>query len=155
MYCFPDPNDYLSVGHHFTVYEKPSFLRAHSMTSGRPQCSTESPETGRVRQHCLPTAIVFYRASLAPLAFVTHTSCGRAKIPKLLQYIFLVFQDLILSKWTLLWSTILVILIQEWPRWLLGVLFSEDKVNAKIFTYVAMIVGFLEDGKWYISMFRL
>lgn len=81
-------------------------------------------------QQCLATPVAFYRASLALLAFVAHTSCGRAKIPKLLQHIFLVFQDLILSKWTLLWSIVLVILIQEWPRRLLWVLLSEDKVNA-------------------------
>lgn len=108
-----------------------------------------------VRQHCLATPIAFYRASLTPLMFVTHTLCGRAKNPKLLQYIFLVFQDLMLSKWSLLWSTVLVILIQEWPRRLLRMLFPEDKVNAKIFACVEMIVASLEDGKWYISMFSL
>lgn len=128
--------------------KKPHFLRADLVIPSKPlyyaaeTCLVSLRQAGS-KTTCLTTPIAFYRASLTLMVFATlpiHYAEELISLTCYHQFIFPVSQDLALAKWALSWSTVIVYLIQKLPRRLLGLLFSEDKVNLKIITYLAVIV---------------
>lgn len=132
----------------YCVKKTPSFLRAGSAIPSKTlyytaeTCLVSLREAGS-KTTCLATPVAFYRSSLALLDFPRHSAEELRSLTYYHQFVFPVSQHLALAKWTLLWSTVLVYLIQKLPKRILQLLFSEDKVHAKIFTYLTVIVASL------------
>lgn len=98
-----------------------------------------------VRQHALPHQLPS-TVSLILTVFATLPIYSAEELRSLTcyhQFIFPVSRDLALAKWELSWSTVIVYLIQKLPRRPLELLFSEDKVNVEVITYLAVIVASL------------